>query len=231
MNEWACSVDWPKAIGVIKDVIVASAAIATSFVAWRGVEKWRSEESGKADFDLARRLGKAVYKYRDALRAARTPLVSRSEYPADFNHGGASTAELEAAWSYIFRARWKPLQEAAAEVRLLSHEVAALWGEQAHQAVDELLRSANVVYFSMVSYVANEKSGGKNFANMPEVASRIADQLFDSGWRQDEEGNYVEGNKLTAHVDQAIKDLMDILRTKLPTHSKSPSAARQHATP
>lgn len=74
-----CVIDWPGTASFLKDVIVAGAAIFTARVAVIGLQKWRAEESGKADFDLARRVGKATFRFRDVLQDARSPTSPRSE--------------------------------------------------------------------------------------------------------------------------------------------------------
>lgn len=219
MSEWACSVDWPKAFGVLKEIVVALAAIATASVAWKGINKWRSEESGKADFDLARRLGKALFKFRDDLKDARAPLVSNSEYPAGIDMATATDEKKAEAYAFAFNARWQPVQSAAIDLRLISHEAEALWGAASRAAVDRVLFVAHVLRISMGAYVRNVKNGGRDFANKPDLSARIDTQLFDAGGYVDDDGNLVEGNPLTKELDAAIEDLMRIVRSKLPSHS------------
>lgn len=60
MGDWACAVDWPQPAGVLKNLALAAAAVVTAVVAVRGFSKWRSEDRGKADFDLTRRALKAL---------------------------------------------------------------------------------------------------------------------------------------------------------------------------
>ena len=65
-------------IGCIKDIIIALAAITTAAVAIYGITSWRRELSGKANFEVARNLAKAIYLLRDEISYCRDP-ITRSQ--------------------------------------------------------------------------------------------------------------------------------------------------------
>ena len=68
-------IDWPILIGTIKDVTLALAGIIGSVVAIKGLTTWRRQLKGQVEYDLARRLLRLTYQYRDAISAVRHPAM------------------------------------------------------------------------------------------------------------------------------------------------------------
>ena len=165
----ACEVDWPGTASLFKDVIIAGAAIFTAYVANKGINKWRSEESGKADFELSRRIGKAIFRMRDAMKNARAPFVIASEFPEGYNALRATTAERASAWAHVLNERWAPVRDCAIEIQSLRNEAEALWGSVIIPMLDKLLNIANTLRVAMGSYIQNEHSGGQNFDKTPRI--------------------------------------------------------------
>lgn len=94
--------NWPGVADFARDVIVSLAVIVTAIVACIGINTWRAEESGKADFDLARRLGTAVYRFRDALALARRPFVATGEFQDGKSPVAGSGAPEADAYAHVF---------------------------------------------------------------------------------------------------------------------------------
>jgi len=55
-----CTMDWSAFFDAVKDIVLGLAAIVTATVAWLGLQSWRKELRGKADFDVARGLLRAT---------------------------------------------------------------------------------------------------------------------------------------------------------------------------
>jgi hypothetical protein len=58
----------------VANVVVALSAVAGVVIAFLGLQTWRCELHGRADFDLARRVMFAVYELRNAIRQSRNEL-------------------------------------------------------------------------------------------------------------------------------------------------------------
>ena len=70
-----------KYFPIIKDTLITFVAVGGFFIALFGLKTWRKELKGKAEYDLARRILKAVYKIRNSIRNVRNPTMSGAEIP------------------------------------------------------------------------------------------------------------------------------------------------------
>lgn len=127
MEGFTCAIDWQGTMSFIKDLVVSCAAVFAAFVAYKGINEWRAEESGKADFELARRIGKAVFQLRDLLADARRPLIMGYEFPEAYD---SSDKESQAdAYAHLFNSRFLPVRDCVIEIQSLRNEAEALWGK------------------------------------------------------------------------------------------------------
>lgn len=218
MHGITCVVDWPGTMSFIKDLIVAVAAIVTATVACIGISKWRAEESGKADFDLARRLGKAVFRFRDGLAYARRPFISNSEFPdgkAPPADGGADEAN---AYAHVFNQRFQSAQESATELQALRNEAEALWDEDIAKKLTEMLKCLIYLRVAMNAVVLDKRVSGADFKN--EIyASIMRGRVFSPGITINDDGTEGPPNEFTVKIETAVKDVAAYLRTKLPRQS------------
>lgn len=218
LPELACVLDWPGTASFFKDIIISGAAVFTAFVAYKGISKWRSEESGKADFELSRRIGKAIFRMRDVMRNARAPFVVASEFPEGYNALNATTAQKASAWAHVFNERWIPVRDCAVEIQTLRNEAEALWGNAVIPMLDKLLGLTNTLRVAMGAYIQNEHAAGDHFGKNPDFGKKIDAQLFDAGNEINADGNEGAPNAFTSDLDRAVFDAATYLRTKLPAH-------------
>jgi len=199
----------------LKDIVVAAAAIFTAWAAYKGIFKWRNEESGKADFELSRRVGKSVFRMRDVLSDARNGFVSAYEFPAGFDL--ATPRNEGSAYAHVFDARWQPVKDCALEIQSLRNEAEALWGPPIVQKLDRILSLANQVRTAMVAYVRDKQVSGAHFRNNKDFGKKIETTVFDLGGEFDENGETISPNYFTVQVESAVSDAATFLRTKLPS--------------
>src|SRR3989304_91489 len=88
----------------VKDIVTLISLAVAALVAIKGLQTWRRQLKGTADYDLAKRLLKAAYRLRDALQAVRNPFMSSGEVqyaikevqlevkPSDEDFNAANTA-------------------------------------------------------------------------------------------------------------------------------------------
>ncbi len=96
----------------LKDVLVGLAAIVTACVAIIGLNKWKRELEGKADFEAGRCLIQATYKLRDATSICRSPFMRGSEFPEGYTFGvrGAHSSEEHGqAYGHVYENRFNPI--------------------------------------------------------------------------------------------------------------------------
>lgn len=219
MQGITCSIDWPGTMSFIKDLIVAVAAIVTASAAWLGVSKWRAEESGKADFDLARRLGRAIFRFRDAMASARRPLTGNSEFPDGKQPIAGSGANEASAYAHLFSGRFKLVQESALEVLALRNEAEALWDKEIVEKLRKLINQAVRLRVAMNAFVSDKRSFGASFKHNEDFGNVIEARVFDHGDSINDDGTDGEPNPFTVLIDDAIEEVAAYLRTKLPRRS------------
>lgn len=218
MAGWACTVDWLAVVGVVKDVVVAIAAIVTATVAWVGVSKWRAEEAGKADFDLARRLGTVVYRFRDAIASARRPFIAAGEFPEGAPPGtGKSEAD---AYAHVFNQRFQDVRRSGTDLLALRNEAEALWGKEIVVKLDGLLRHGSSLHAAMEADISDKASHGADFRHAVEFGQRIRAEVFDTGHKLNSDGTRGEPNEFTTKIERDVESVASYLRTKLPRQTR-----------
>jgi hypothetical protein len=216
LSPMACVIDWPGTASFIRDVIVSAATIITATVAIKGINKWRSEESGKADFDLSRRIGKAVFRLRDVMRNARNSAMFGYEFPDGYDSLRATPEQKASAMAHAFSNRWKPISECAVEILSLRNEAEALWGNTIIARLDKLLTLANRWQTATSAHIRNAEADGQHFAKNPDFGRKINAQVFDTGNELNDDGSEGASNAFTTELNEAIADAAAYLRTKLP---------------
>jgi hypothetical protein len=222
----SCVVDWPGTMSFIKDLILAVAAIVTATVAYLGISKWRAEESGKADFDLARRLGKAVFQFRDALAFARRPFIENGEFPEGTVPTANTGADEASAYAHVFNQRFQVVQQSAVEIQALRNEAEALWDRDIVGKLIELLRRAITLRVAMGAIISDKRSFGANFKHNEAFGKAMEARVFDYGNTINDDGTEGGPNEFTVQIENAVEDVAAYLRTKLP---RQPSSRRHGA--
>lgn len=188
-----CAVDWPAFFSVLKDLVLALAAIVTATVAWLGLQKWRKELRGKADFDVARGLARATYKLREEIQSARSPLMRVPATPP----GTAADARgaLEALESQ-YRARWDRVATALQEFDTQVLEAEALWGSGIQEAAEAVRMCATTLFVSIEAILDDRAAGGEHFDHDRPFGRRMRSNAHAS--RSDKD------NELTKQVMAAV---------------------------
>lgn len=105
-----------KYISISKDIALAITAIVGSYVGISGLKTWERQLKGNAEYDLARRLLKCTYQWRDAIQQVRNPL----------GIGGAET-------SNEYQKRWDGVSNAKNELYTDLIEAEAIWGKDIYE--------------------------------------------------------------------------------------------------
>jgi hypothetical protein len=66
-------------VSIRKDVVVALAAAWAGIIGFLGLQAWRRELKGKAEFAKAKEVLKAVYRVREAFKQVRHPAIFQYE--------------------------------------------------------------------------------------------------------------------------------------------------------
>jgi hypothetical protein len=110
---------------IIENLATAVAVIGGAFIAGMGLNAWKKQLRGQTDYDLARKLMKAVYKVRNEIELARDPFIMSYE----------TDAAVEAAGFNEFEKK-DQIKQAAAVYAMRYQKVATCWIELETQILE-----------------------------------------------------------------------------------------------
>ena len=192
---------------IMKDIFLAGAATITAYVALKGLEKWKDELSGKANFEVARDFIRTVYKLRDEIHYCRSPFISAAEFPEGYNGalGGITNEEKGDAYFYVYKTRWQPVSEAVQNFDTAVLEAEALWGKEVKEAGEKLRNLVIRLRFSLDTFIQNEYSRNQDFT----------DRELDAKIRADVNRSRSERDTLSPAIDEVIKEIEELVRPHL----------------
>ncbi|MEQ5839125.1 hypothetical protein N0A02_06690 [Paraburkholderia acidicola] len=169
-------------VGIIKDVVLAVAAVVTALVAVRGVSGWLRELRGRTEFESALALMKATYSLREALFSCRAPLILAGEFPSGYSQvtDGSNAEKKGKAYAHVLGERWSAVVATLSEFDARSLESEAIWGKDIRDATESLRKDVNTLYAAIVSYIDDAYIGGENFKEDPAFGIRVRRDVFAS---------------------------------------------------
>ena len=144
---------------MVKDITISVAAAVTAFVAYKGVESWRSELGGRASFEAARRLMFCSYKLRDELSYCRSPFIPAGEFPEGYDSINTTPRKEGDAYAFIYKKRFETVRVAVMELDAAALETEALWGTEVRGAVQELRACAQTLNANIMAFVRSKYDG------------------------------------------------------------------------
>jgi hypothetical protein len=117
---------------VIKDLIVAGAAITAAIVAVKGLDTWRRQLKGHSEYELSRRILVTLFKYRDAVNDVRHPAMWNYEIPKPSDEEKESMDAGQIRFygtSKAYQARWEKVQDERTSLYADLLEAEAIWGD------------------------------------------------------------------------------------------------------
>lgn len=144
----------------LAEIITAIAAIAGAITAAIGVNTWRSELKGRAEFDAARGLMRSVYKARQCIASVRLPLILSHEFPSEYKDASPDrTVEQEAnGYAHVFKVRWEPLSPTIEEIELNMIEAEILLGKDVASATKDFMQNIIRLRASIEAFIEEKAS-------------------------------------------------------------------------
>lgn len=130
-------------IPLIKDVILAIAGVVGSVVAILGLNTWKHQLYGQSEYDLAKRLLKSLYLFREVMNNARHPFMQYSSVPDLPKDRLEQLSKEEKEWyaqAQAFEKRWEPVSKARAELDTNILESEVFWGDEIKGKMAKLSR-------------------------------------------------------------------------------------------
>jgi len=158
------TLDLPSFLGGAKDVALAVAAVVTATIAYRGLQQWREELRGKADFEVARGLLRATFKLRETLKLARSRGMRLT-----FELGDTLSFQTEnEARAHEYGKRLRMVGEALQEFDVQAVEAEALWGHEIAQNAEALRQCVTTFNVSVDAILDDLGEGGAHFESNKE---------------------------------------------------------------
>ncbi|MCD6299940.1 MAG: hypothetical protein J7L78_02065 [Dehalococcoidales bacterium] len=195
-------------VSLISDIAIGASAIFVAVMAFLGLQTWRKELTGKAEFDLAHNLMLTGFKLKAHFEDARNPFTYSTE------SAGRSRQEDETPnvsqvldeW-YARASRLKPLQEDLIKIQEASWEAQILLSEDSSKSISEAVtayrRSFGELSSAIYSYFEERRR---------EVVSRGAN--IDHTWLKELHQTIYSptGDNISKQIDKATAKLESTLQ-------------------
>ena len=196
-------------VAPLKDVVLGGAAIVGAVVAWRGLKTWKRQLKGGVEYELARRLLRCTYKYRDALSWVRHPMMLASEMPLppEENRARMNQEEIRHYGSGAgYQARWNGVTTARNNLQAEILEAEVLWGASARATFAPLYKLQHELFGAIYLYLRSmdPKLSEQSRHSLSESLAKKRDIVFDlSGPEPDE--FVVDLNSAVNKIEEFVK--------------------------
>ncbi len=205
-------VDLAGVAEAIRDSAIAIVSVLGLIIAYCGLQTWRRQLRGNTEYDLARRLLRASFKMRDALRTVRNPFMVASEIADALKEAGVSQEEIEKSGCNlnpdvaVYNTRWKTVAEALSDLKVEALEAEVLWGSAAIDSLKPLYDSVAKLRLALVRLL---RQGRRDRPPLkPDEADRIDGIIYDTS-----EGSV--DDEFTVEVHAAIERVKALVKPKL----------------
>lgn len=198
-------------IQLIKDIVTIVATVAGAIIAGYGVDTWRKQLKGKTEYELARRLLKAVYKLREAIKIVRNPFIPSGEVYQALIDEGFSKEEIEkdetkilSRQDLVYKRRWEHISEANSNLKVEILEAEVIWGEEIKELTDELRKCISLLNLNLTRY-QRQQNNTRDYSR--ERMEEIEKVIWDDG---DPDENF-----FTNRIETAISEIENFLKPHL----------------
>ncbi|MDO8530959.1 MAG: hypothetical protein Q7T26_02155 [Dehalococcoidia bacterium] len=198
-----------EVVSSVSNVIVALASVLVAAAALCGLFTWRRELTGKARFEVARKVALLSYEISDAFKWARFPIASSAEAAARPRKEDESPDEAQMLDEWFLRSnRIEALREDLVRLQAAGWEAEVILGNTAGQVISESI-AAFRKYFGELASSLNSL-----FEVRLQQARGQAGNV-DTDWIKGLRNTVysAEGDDLSRHVETANNNLLSSLRT------------------
>jgi hypothetical protein len=134
---------WQAYISIAKDILTGVAALTAAIVAVLGLQAWKKQLKGKIEYELARRVLRAAFNVRDAIRFARNPFQMGGEIERAVKEAGIDIDPDSAAFraksqAAVYQGRLKKVDQTMSELEIELTEAEVSWGHEIKNRVKPL---------------------------------------------------------------------------------------------
>lgn len=135
---WTPKMDSLSIDSLVQDlasIATAIAAVVGVGIAWRGLRSWRDEVRGRAKYDVARRVLRAVYEVRNGIVVVRSPFIRDGEAGAERSDDDRERARPGRERRDL---RWQTVTRPMADLQVALLDAEVLFGSPFADAFKEL---------------------------------------------------------------------------------------------
>ncbi len=149
---------WQSYLAVIKDIITAIAALTGIIIAILGLWTWKRQLRIKTEYELARRLLRAVYMVRESIRSVRSPGMGSGEIERSIREASITAEPSDSDYGIkteeaVYRSRWKSLQGALTDMDVELLEAEVTWGSRMQEVVKPLRDCVATLYINIQQHL------------------------------------------------------------------------------
>lgn len=189
------------------DQIVALAAASTALFVYIGLKTWRHELKGRSEYELAKKILRAVYKVREAFYHVRKLAIFQFEYPEDMRdyHGHLKAEHRYTGTVHVYETRWKVLNDAFRELEEQNLEAQVEWGNEFLDIIVPLRGCRTDLEIALQRFLESKKTSRTEEGITPEAWKDIRSKIYFYG--KDSEHEIFQ-----PQIDDAINKFEDRLR-------------------
>ncbi len=194
---------------ILRDSLVAGAALAAAITAHNGLETWKSQMKGTVEYELTRRLLRAIYKYRDAFSVVRHPAMWGGEFSA-VPDGFSGSQELAEHLGIVgaYEKRWQHVLDSRSDIDRELLEAEILWDSSVKERVRPLFELQGELFATLHAYLQSRdpRRSERERNSYADIYAKRLDVLYETGHIDD---------KFSRDVCAAILSIEEWLKPRL----------------
>lgn len=168
----------------IKEFFLTLAAVAGAVVAAFGLSTWRKQLGGTAEYELARRLLREIYQFREALQSVRFPFISVKEMELSEEDGPPPSNDKNKRYRELAKAyqtRYSRVNDARNALEATLLEVEVLWGIELLSKVRALYKWDGELYTEILNHLDTIISDAPDRGSTPDERARTREIIYARG--------------------------------------------------
>ena len=197
-------INWKLFFDILVSTITSVALLIGAVVAVIGLNTWKKQLKGNADYELARRVLRSTYKLRDAIKYVRNPFISVEEQASAAKEVGSEKVGGSQAIFDVYSVRWQKINTATSDLEAEGIEAEVLWGKPAVEVQKDFWDCVRKLYINLNYHLKARKD--------PEIYGRLARDSRDIIYATDPAN---ENDSFSLEIKAAVSKIEEFLKPHL----------------
>ena len=201
-----------RIIELLTDIGMTAAVLYGAWLAKQGLDTWRRELHGKAEYEIARRLLRSIYEVRYTLSSLRSSLITSSESPLSIGRQGItmSAKRMDAyTLEIVYQNRMRRLDEPMARLRVELLEAEAIWEKRLSGADEAFRKVIQKLPISFARYLRARGGDESPTRERSELLQKIESVIWKDSFEKPEDDEFAQ------EVNTVVEEFEDLLRPYL----------------